>query len=168
VIFRGKLGFEDAFFEAIYSVEAAQHFHSFALFCSEANRVLKETGMISITTYFLKKESFRNKVGKIIPPTVEGTDKIISIDQAKECLERVGFSDVNIESIGHKVFPGFALWQKQIIQLMQPVCVPKAKIKWSNYYNIDSDEHHPWFEVFENGWLDYYIITSAKPRMSHS
>lgn len=157
------LPFENASFDILYSVEAAQHFPHFEIFCREAARILKSKGQLSLTTFFLNNEDKRGAIEKIIPPTVEGTDNIISIDFALDCLQKADFSNLSVEKIGEYVFPQFARWQEIVIHELGYPKPPKEKTKWFRYYSMDdTDVPHPWMEAYQKGFLDYYVIRCCK------
>lgn len=73
-----KTGFQANSFD-FFSVEAAQHFHSFFSFVREGYRVLRNNGKIAITTFFFPNKRSKKKIKDLIPEDVSGTHRTIQI-----------------------------------------------------------------------------------------
>ncbi len=135
-------GFLSDTFNFVISIEAAQHFYSFFDFAQESYRILKEDGVLAITTFFFTKETSKREIKDLIPPGVIGTHFVIPIDDAKNFLEQAGFRNIKIISIGAFVFHGFCKWAVQ---------------------SMSKKNHTPkWVEAYEKGFIDYYMISAEK------
>jgi ubiquinone/menaquinone biosynthesis C-methylase UbiE len=157
-----KIPFKDSFFDAIYTIEAAQHFYSFSKFIKESFRVLKSPGILCISTYFFTSENSKKKVLELIPPNIEGTHRAIAIDQAIKKIKSSKFKILKLEKIGGKVFPAYAAWQKQVILPKKGFKSLSTNNKWRNYYIGGGENEHPWLRCYKKGLIDYYIITAIK------
>ncbi|WP_256439919.1 class I SAM-dependent methyltransferase [Candidatus Rhabdochlamydia sp. W815] len=56
-----RSGFLSNTFNFAISIEAAQHFYSFFDFAQESYRILKEDGVLAITTFFLLRKRVKEK-----------------------------------------------------------------------------------------------------------
>lgn len=157
-----NIPFEDNFFDAVYTIEAAQHFTSFKNFIKESHRVLNKNGILCISTYFFNAEAYKKNVEQFIPTSIEGTHNAISIEKAKKSLEKMNFIIEEFQSIGENVFPAYAEWQKQQFQSeIQLKHFAKEK-KWEKYFIGGGNNEHPWLTVYKNKWIDYFIIKVRK------
>jgi cyclopropane fatty-acyl-phospholipid synthase-like methyltransferase len=137
-----KTGFKTHSFDFVISVEAAQHFHSFFSFVREGHRVLRNNGKIAITTFFFPNKHCKKKIKNFIPEDISGTHRTIPIHNAEDFLKKAGFQNIEIISIGSKVFHGFCKWAAQ---------------------SMSKKNHTPkWIDAYEKGLLDYYIIKAIK------
>lgn len=134
--------FPSSYFTKIFSVEAAQYFHSFFDFSREAWRILKPNGSIIVTAHFSTSAEGYNQVKRLLPTVAQGVDRTIPIQSVIADLITAGFEVTGLYSIGRDVFYGFDLWLAQV-------------------------EDAPWgrkiWEAFDKGFLDYYIICARKP-----
>lgn len=137
-----RSGYPNNFLDSIISVEAPQHFPDFYAFIRESYRILNNRGKFAITTFFYNNPSSKKKIAPYIPSDVSGTHHMIEINKALKYLSEAGFKDVEISKIGDKVFEGFCKWA---VQSMSEV------------------NHTPlWQEMYERGYLDYYMISATK------
>ena len=158
-----SIPFDNSSFEGIYSIEAAQHFSSFELFCGEAYRVLKDSGILLISTYFLKNKNSKQALNKIIPDNFEGFHNALVIEDAINILKSNGFSVAQEpESIGKQVFPLYSHWQKQQLGNTPYSLLSKKQRKWKEYYTGGGKDDHPWLLSFKDNLLDYFIIKAYK------
>jgi len=85
----------------------------------------------------------KNTIREIIPPDISGTHRAISIQLAESYLKKAGFINIEIMSIGPKVFGGFCKWAAQEMSQMN---------------------HTPrWLEAYEKNLVGYYMIKGEKP-----
>ncbi len=131
--------------DKIYSVEVAQHFSSMHDFSKEAYRILKPGGTIVFTTYFSTSQQGAKAVREMILWVAEGKDNAFPIEEVEKAFSQNGFRDIQIQSIGDKVFEGYDVWSSQVLL---PDC--------SNSYT------RKWYEAFIKGYLDYYVIVAKK------
>lgn len=137
-----QTGFPSECFDFVISVEAAQHFEFFLLFAKEAYRILNNKGRVGITTFFFPNKSTKKQISSLIPEDITGTHHAISIEEASLFLEEAGFADIQIISIGEKVFPGFCRWANQTME------------------NIN---HTPrWLDAYNQNLIDYYLVSGKK------
>lgn len=137
-----KTNFQSKLFDLVISVEAAQHFHNFFSFARESFRILKTGGKIAVTTFFFPKIDSKRKIKNLIPNDISGTHHAIQIHKVREYLEKSGFRNIEIVSIGSNVFKGFCKWAEQA---------------------MSQKNHTPmWEDAYENGLIDYYMILGEK------
>lgn len=158
-----QIPFKDQSFDCVCSLEAAQHFDSFEAFCGESFRVLKYNGKLIVSTYFLKNKLSAVQLKKIIPNNLEGFHNALVISDAIGFMQANGF-EVRIPpcSIGKEVFPLYASWQKKQLGDTPLSALSKERTKWKGYYTGGGNESHPWYQAFENGLIDYYILEGTK------
>lgn len=129
------------YYDAIYSVEAAQYFPSMSHFAKEAHRILKSNGIITITTIFSTDKEGYNAAKKLLPTVQQDVDRLIPIDQVKQAFIDNGFKEIEVKTIGQDVFQGFDLWLSQV-----------EDVPWGrNFYKLYQDQY-----------IDYYILTFKK------
>lgn len=136
------LAFASGSFDAIYSVEAAQHFLSFEAFAKEAHRVLAACGKLVVTTFFAEDASTIAPLEKLIPTIGQKIDRVIPLDNAVNALNQAGFEAVQIERIGEWVWEGFDRWMAQRV----------STETWGRH----------WKTAYQNQWLDYFILCCEK------
>lgn len=158
-----RMPFADNHFDCVCSLEAAQHFTSFKIFCQESFRVLKHKGKLVVSTYFLNDKSFVNDLEKIIPNNLEGFHNALVVSEAIAFMQNSGFK-VHIPpfSIGNEVFPLYSHWQKKQLGSTPLSALSEERAKWAGYYTGGGKESHPWYQAFTNGWVDYYILEGTK------
>jgi len=131
--------------DKICSVEVAQHFLSMQDFAKEAYRILKPGGTIVFTTYFSTSQQGAEVVRKMILWVAEGKDNVLPIAEVEKAFSQNGFRDIQIQSIGDKVFEGYDIWASQVLP-------PNSSVSYTR----------KWYEAFKKGHLDYYIIVAKK------
>lgn len=139
-----KMPFCNSYFDCIISVEAAQHFSCIESFLLEANRVLKTSGRLLLTTFFSKLEGKEEKLKELFPFFAQGVDQFILIDSIYNRLKQIGFK-VTYESIGKDVWYGFDKWLEQ-----------------TDHYDQWGRWGRHWLKAFHEGLVDYYIISAEK------
>lgn len=130
------------YFDKLFSVEALQHFDNIDAFTKEAYRVLNPSGCLVVTTYFSKIEHASEKLKNMIPIIEGGSDHAYFILDLKSYLEKNGFKEISIESIGEHVWPAFNQWITQV--------------GYGDTWNKN------WYEAYKEGLVDYYIIKARK------
>lgn len=132
----------DQTYDAVTSVEAAQHFRDVNTFLSEAYRVLKPDGKLAITTFFATSLDSISRLKEYIPTIRDGIDNVVPIEQIRQQLEKLGFRDINIRSIGDNVWVGFD--------------------KWISQGALADTWDRNWLVSYKNHLIDYYVITAKK------
>ena len=141
-----NLPFSNGSQDGIYTIEAFQHFTNQQKFIEEAGRVLKSSRNIVISTFLLTDDKLYEDGCKLIPKIAIGPsdldrhDHIITARQLSDELEKNGFIDIKIESIGEHVWTGYNKW------------VAATENNWDL----------GWFKSYKSGILDYYIVTGTK------
>ena len=129
------------YYDAIYSVEAAQYFPSMSNFAKEAHRVLKANGLIAITTIFSTDAKGHSAAKKLLPTVQHDIGRLVPVDQVRRAFLDNGFKEIEVKTIGQDVFQGFDLWISQV-----------EDVPWGrNFYELYRSKH-----------IDYYILTFKK------
>jgi ubiquinone/menaquinone biosynthesis C-methylase UbiE len=158
-----RIPFGNNYFDCVCSLEAAQHFKSFKIFCQESFRVLTSKGKLVVSTYFITNKSFIHDLEKIIPNNLEGFDHVLAVSEAIAFMQNSGFK-VHIPPvrIGDEVFPLYSHWQKKRLGNTPLSALSPERAKWAGYYTGGGKESHPWYQAFKNDWIDYYILEGTK------
>ncbi len=149
---RGRLSFrqgsalsmpvESTTFDICLSIEAAQHFEDLAGFAAEANRALKPGGTLVLTTFFTTTDDAADRLEPLIETIRTGIDVVTPIDCFATALRTTGFGHVEIEAIGEHVWHGYDAWMRQV----------GFENRWCRN----------WLRAYEDGLLDYYLISAVK------
>jgi ubiquinone/menaquinone biosynthesis C-methylase UbiE len=137
---------EGSAFDALYSVEALQHFYSKKKFAQEAARVLRPNGRLAVTTFFLNEAVHFNAVSQMIPTVEHQITRVTPIGDFALDLEQNGFQQVRIHSIGAKVFPGFDRWLETVGDNTGD------KGSWGRN----------WLKCYLAGLIDYYLVDATR------
>ncbi|MFI8824653.1 class I SAM-dependent methyltransferase [Streptomyces sp. NPDC053431] len=138
-----RMPFEDAEFDCVYSVEAAQHFDDLGLFAAEAARVLRPGGRVAVTSFFAPEPGAAPRLAELLDTFADGLDIARPPAELTDALARAGLTEVRCESIGPSVWPG---WDHWLSAQWKPGTWPR------NF-------RYAW----EQGLLDYYVITGGRP-----
>lgn len=139
-----SMPFTDHSFDAILSVEAAQHFVSIPAFSNEVSRVLKPGGKLVVTSFFPCSQEGVDALNAIIPNYhIHGSQNTIPTIQT-ELAKRM--KNVKVTSIGKNVWHGFSKWLDQIGYQHQ----------WSKI----------WCALYEKGLIDYVVYEATQPGLS--
>lgn len=133
-------------FDKLFSVEAAQHFENLDKFAKEANRILKPGGKMVIASFFGTSEKSSEIMSTMVQTIRDGIDKATPIYRLQEILNKNGFQNVHVESIGKNVYHGFDQWTAQ----------GDLKDSWTRN----------WYKGYQSGLIDYYLITAEKSTSS--
>jgi ubiquinone/menaquinone biosynthesis C-methylase UbiE len=140
------LPFPAARFDALYSIEALQHFQSPGQFAREASRILRPGGRLAVATFFLQDPAALAAVQAMIPTIRQVITRMTPVSEFCAALEQSGFGEVAVRPIGDRVFPGFDAWLATIGD--------KAGEKDSWGRN--------WLRCFTAGLIDYAIVTATR------
>ena len=137
------LPFPDGSFDALLSVEAAQHFEDFGRFARESARVLAPNGRLAVTTFFTRTDDAGTRLAGLLKTFASGLDRAHRVDDVVRDLRAAGFADVRADSIGEHVWRGLDRWLAQ---------GPRPD-RWDRN----------WLPAFERGLVDYYLVTAREP-----
>jgi cyclopropane fatty-acyl-phospholipid synthase-like methyltransferase len=130
-------------FDICISVEAAQHFEDLAGFATEVNRILKPGGRLTLATFFTIADDSAQRLAPLIDTIRNGVDVMTPISAFAKTLQAIGFEPVEVESIGEHVWRGFDAWMQQT--------------------GFENHWCRNWLRAYQDGQLDYYIVSAAKP-----
>ncbi|GAB3000038.1 hypothetical protein GCM10027184_65310 [Saccharothrix stipae] len=137
------LPFPDASFDALLSVEAAQHFEDVQGFARDSARVLAPGGRIAVTTFFARAEGAGPRLAELLRTFASGLDRAHPVDDVLRDLREAGFADVTARSIGEHVWRGLDRWLE----------LGPHRDRWDRN----------WLRAAELGLVDYYLVTARKP-----
>lgn len=129
--------------DKLFTIEAIQHFPNLRKFIKESFRVLKPRGTITIAGFFGENEQSQIKMAQQLETVNKKIDHLRDINYLVKILNSEGFLDVEIESIGENVWPGFDKWISQ-------------QKNFCNTWNRN------WLKGYNSGLIDYYIVTARK------
>ncbi|NGX36716.1 MAG: 27-O-demethylrifamycin SV methyltransferase, partial [Candidatus Anoxychlamydiales bacterium] len=108
-----NLSFQNSSFDIIFSIEAAQHFHSIDKFIDESYRVLNPSGKIAVASFFGTSKKSVSKLSNRIQTIKTGIDHVRPIDEIQRKFKKAGFVNIKISNIGKNVWSGFDRWAAQ-------------------------------------------------------
>jgi ubiquinone/menaquinone biosynthesis C-methylase UbiE len=137
-----NMPFPDGRFDGLYSVEAIEHVANVDGFAAEAARVLRPAGRLSLTTFFACDADAGPKLAELIPTFQMGHDHATTTDEVRAALDRHGFAEIAVTSVGEHVWQRFDDWLGQ------------------NGY----DDH--WarncLRAYRQGLYDYYTVSATR------
>ncbi|HEX2145178.1 MAG TPA: class I SAM-dependent methyltransferase [Glycomyces sp.] len=134
---------EDGAFDGVYAVEMLQHVDDLAAVAHEAQRVLRPGGRFATATFFVPDGVDFSAIPELIETVATGVDLVRPVGDFAADLAAVGFNDVTSISIGAHVWHQFDRWVGQT----------EFRHSWGRN----------WLRCYENGWIDYYILTALRP-----
>ncbi|MER5637010.1 methyltransferase domain-containing protein [Kitasatospora sp. NPDC002227] len=140
-----QLPFDKSEFDAVISVEAAQHFPDLAAFATEAARVLRPGGRVAVTSFFAADDTPERpaQLAELLPTFADGLDLARPATALAEAFAAAGLEGVGTVSIGDQVWPGWDTW---LGRLWAPDTWPRNFRK-----------------AWQRGILDYYLVTARQP-----
>lgn len=132
--------------DALYSVEALQHFTSQESFAREAARVLRPNAGFAVATFFLRKRGHIARLRPLIPTVEQGITRPTAVEELVGPLERCGFEDVRVRAIGADVFPAFDAW----------LAIIGGRAGERDNWGRN------WLKCYEEGWIDYYVVSAIR------
>lgn len=106
-----RMPFADGEFDAVVSVEAAQHFPDLAAFAAETVRVLRPGGRVAVASFFTDDAPGRpGELAGLLDTYANGLDIARPVTALTEAFAAAGLTGVRAESIGRHVWPGWDLW----------------------------------------------------------
>ncbi|MEU7279837.1 methyltransferase domain-containing protein [Streptomyces sp. NPDC045431] len=138
-----SMPFEDEEFDAVISVEAAQHFPDLGAFAAETRRVLRPGGRVAVASFFTVDDApgRPGELARLLDTFASGLDIARPVRALADAFLEAGFTDVDVESIGPHVWPGWDLW---LSQWWAPGTWPRNFLR-----------------AYEQRILDYYLVTAG-------
>ncbi|MFC5722343.1 class I SAM-dependent methyltransferase [Streptomyces gamaensis] len=140
-----KMPFDDAGFDRVYSVEAAQHFRDLDAFARETARVLRPGGRAVVTSFFVPDAdpARTGQLADLLDSFARGLDVAHSVPELTGSLERSGLTGIRVTAIGASVWPG---WDRWLSARWEPGTWPRNFLR-----------------AYHEGLLDYYTVTADRP-----
>nr|WP_042383562.1 class I SAM-dependent methyltransferase [Streptacidiphilus melanogenes] len=140
-----RMPFGDGEFDAVLSVEAAQHFPDLAAFAAETARVLRPDGRAAVTSFFTVDDvpGRPEELATLLPTFADGLDIARPVAALADAFTAAGLADVRVESIGADVWPGWDLWLSRWW----------AADTWPRNFR----------RAYEGRVLDYFVVTAHRP-----
>ncbi|PYC78556.1 SAM-dependent methyltransferase [Streptomyces tateyamensis] len=140
-----QLPFGDAEFDAVISVEAAQHFPDLAAFATETGRVLRPGGRLALASFFTVDDAPRRagQLAGLLETFASGLDLARPVTELTRALAKAGLTQVRAESIGDQVWPG---WDQWLSRWWPPQSWPRNFLR-----------------AYQDRILDYYLVTAILP-----
>ncbi len=137
-----NLRFNNNQFHGVYSVEVAQHFSSFSNFAKEAHRVLRQGGRLALCAFWMSQPEATPELKKLLPTIDSGADNPMFIGEAAKDLLDAGFSRINVRAIGNQVWRPLVTYCEQVAP--------------------DQEWSRNWVLAYEQGLIDYYLVSGQK------
>ncbi|MFF7633233.1 class I SAM-dependent methyltransferase [Kitasatospora sp. NPDC008050] len=131
-------------FDAVISVEAAQHFPDLVAFAAETARVLRPGGRAAVTSFFTVDDApgRPGELAKLLETFADGLDIARPVAALAQAFTAAGLTQVRVESIGSQVWPG---WDSWLSRWWAPGTWPRN-----------------FLPAYRSGLLDYYVVTAVK------
>ncbi|MBM7168706.1 methyltransferase domain-containing protein [Streptomyces sp. G44] len=135
----------DGEFDAVISVEAAQHFPDLGAFAAEARRVLRPGGRVAVASFFTVDSApgRPEELAELLETYASGLDIARPVQAFADAFRESGFTNVRVESLGPHVWQGWDLWLSR----------SWAAGTWPRNF----------LHAYEQGILDYYLLTADRP-----
>ncbi|MBF6054464.1 methyltransferase domain-containing protein [Streptomyces eurocidicus] len=140
-----RMPFADGDFDAVVSVEAAQHFPDLAAFAAETARVLRPGGRAAVASFFTADDAPGRpaELAGLLETYANGLDIARPVTALTGAFTAAGLTQVRAESIGRHVWPGWDLWLSR----------QWAAGTWPRNF----------LRAYEQRILDYYLIVARRP-----
>ncbi|GHE12770.1 hypothetical protein GCM10010339_77480 [Streptomyces alanosinicus] len=141
-----RMPFDHPGFDAVISVEAAQHFTDLGAFAAETSRVLRPGGRLALAGFFTVDDApgRPGELARLLDTFASGLDIARPVSALTDALTAAGLTTVRAASIGAHVWPGWDLWLS----------------RWWDAGTWPRNFLH----AYEQHILDYYLITAERPR----
>ncbi|MFG2115080.1 class I SAM-dependent methyltransferase [Streptomyces sp. NPDC048718] len=135
----------DGGFDALISVEAAQHFPDLEAFAAETARVLRPGGRVAVTSFFTVDDApgRTEQPARLLETYANGLDIARPVRALADAFTAAGLTEVRVESIGPDVWPG---WDQWLARWWAPDTWPRNFLR-----------------AYEERILDYYVVTATRP-----
>ncbi|MFI8520761.1 class I SAM-dependent methyltransferase [Streptomyces sp. NPDC085481] len=136
--------FADGSFDAVVSVEAAQHFPDLAAFAAETARVLRPGGRVAVASFFTVDDvpGRSGELAALLDTFATGLDIARPVTALTEAFTASGLRGARAQSIGPHVWPGWDRWLSRL---------------WA-----DGTWPRNFLRAYEQRVLDYYLVTAAR------
>ncbi|MFF5784658.1 class I SAM-dependent methyltransferase [Streptomyces sp. NPDC012693] len=136
--------FDDAAFDRVHSVEAAQHFDDLAAFARETARVLRPGGRVVVASFFTPDDDpgHGTRLADLLDSFADGLDIARPVGRLTEAFTRAGLTDARATSVGPEVWEG---WDRWLSDQWAPGTWPRNFLK-----------------AYQEGSLDYYVVTATR------
>ncbi|MFD7630090.1 class I SAM-dependent methyltransferase [Streptomyces sp. NPDC059851] len=140
-----RMPFGDGEFDAVVSVEAAQHFPDLPAFAAETARVLRPGGRVAVASFFTVDDTPDRpaELAGLLHTFETGLDIARPVAALTDALGAAGLADARAHSIGPEVWTGWDTW---LARLWAPGTWPRN-----------------FFRAYERRILDYYLVTATRP-----
>lgn len=134
---------QDGLVDKLVSVQAVQQFHDLDVFASEAARVVRTGGLISLASFFAPPSTGdMRRVPHMNRLLEDGCSWAHPVEQLITSLRDAGFDPLHVSSIGEHVWHGFDAWLERT--------------------DLAERDAGTWLAAYEDGLLDYYVITARR------
>jgi cyclopropane fatty-acyl-phospholipid synthase-like methyltransferase len=136
---------DDHQFDAVISVEAAQHFPDLAAFAAETSRVLRPGGSVAVASFFTPDDTpgQPEQLAGLLDSFANGLDFARPVCAPTDALAANGMTGIQVESVGPHVWAGWDLW---LGHWWAPGTWPRN-----------------FLAAYRQHLLDYYLITAQRP-----
>ncbi|WP_313881773.1 class I SAM-dependent methyltransferase [Streptomyces silvisoli] len=136
---------EDGEFDAVISVEAAQHFPDIVAFAAETSRVLRPGGRAAVASFFTVDDApgRPEELAGLLDTYANGLDIARPVKALVDAFAAAGLTGGRVESIGPHVWPG---WDRWLSRWWAPGTWPRNFLR-----------------AYERRILDYYVVTAVRP-----
>ncbi|GAB2741380.1 class I SAM-dependent methyltransferase [Kitasatospora kifunensis] len=133
-------------FDAVISVEAAQHFPDLTAFAAQAARVLRPGGRVAVASFFTVDDAPQRpeELAKLLDTFANGLDIARPVAALSQAFTGAGLGEVRVESIGAHVWPG---WDRWLSRWWAPGTWPRNFLR-----------------AYQGGLFDYYVVTAVRGR----
>ncbi|MFD8411591.1 MULTISPECIES: class I SAM-dependent methyltransferase [unclassified Streptomyces] len=140
-----RMPFGGGEFDAVVSVEAAQHFPDLAAFAAETARVLRPGGRLAVASFFTVDDAPDRpaELAGLLHTFETGLDIARPVAELTDALGAAGLADARARSIGPAVWPGWDTW---LARLWAPGTWPRN-----------------FFRAYDRRLIDYYVVTATRP-----
>ncbi|MFE2150050.1 class I SAM-dependent methyltransferase [Streptomyces lavendulae] len=145
-----RMPFADGGFDAVVSVEAAQHFPDLAAFAAETARVLRPGGRVAVASFFTTDGApdRDGELALLLDTYAKGLDIARPVSALTDAFTACGLAGARAESIGHRVWAGWDTWLSRLW----------AADTWPRNF----------LRAYERRILDYYVVTAHRPEAAAS
>ncbi|OEJ93570.1 class I SAM-dependent methyltransferase [Streptomyces thermolilacinus] len=142
-----RMPFDDAEFDQVYSVEAAQHFRDLEAFARGCARVLRPGGRAAVASFFVPGDETRPEAARELAVRLDsfasGLDVARPVGALTGALAAAGLADVRAVSLGASVWPGLDRYLEGL----------HLGVSWPRDF----------LRSYRDGLLDYYLVTADRP-----
>ncbi|MFK0255055.1 methyltransferase domain-containing protein [Streptomyces sp. NPDC090445] len=141
-----RMPFGDGEFDAVVSVEAAQHFPDLAAFAAETARVLRPGGRAAVASFFTVDDAPGRpaELAGLLHTFETGLDIARPVAALTDAFAGAGLADARAHSIGPQVWTGWDTW---LARLWAPDTWPRN-----------------FFRAYERRIIDYYVVIATRPQ----